>query len=83
MTLVGLEDGNIFVELTFVTYVDVILKLAVGISRFRADFKPEALANNISWLYLIKLALGVLLCEGCLAALICTLPFVLLNVMPF
>jgi len=61
----------------------VILKLAVGISRFLADFKPEALANNISWLCLIKLALGVLLCVYYFPELICTFPFVLLKVMPF
>lgn len=48
ITLVGLDEGSAFAELVFVTCDEVILKFAVGMSWFRADFNPVALANNIS-----------------------------------
>lgn len=37
----------------------VLLAMAEEFGLFLADFKLCALANNIQWLYLIKLALGV------------------------
>lgn len=48
ITLVGFDEGSAFAELVFATYDEVILKFAVGISWFLADFNPVALANSIS-----------------------------------
>ncbi len=48
ITLVGLEEGRAFAEFVLITCDEVILKFAVGMSWFLADFKPLALANNIS-----------------------------------
>jgi hypothetical protein len=48
ITLVGLEEGSAFAELVLVTCEEVILKFAVGMSWFLADFSPVALANKIS-----------------------------------
>ena len=59
-----------FVEIVLEIDDEVTLKLVNWTSKFLALFSPVALAKSISWLYLIRLALGVLLWEELEASLL-------------
>ncbi len=58
-----MEGINIFYsDVSCVCIVFLILfdEYCALVAMFRADLTPEALAKSISWLYLIRLARGVL-----------------------